>query len=88
MAGYYCRFVEGFSKIARPLTRLTEKNLKFKLTHECEKTFQELKDKLESTHILTISLRTGGFVIYSDALRKGLGCVLKHNGKMIAYGSK
>jgi hypothetical protein len=43
LAGYYRRFVEGFSRIATPLTRLTQKNAKFEWTDECERSFQELK---------------------------------------------
>ena len=43
LAGYYRRFVEGFSRIATPLTQLTRKNAKFVWTEECEKSFQELK---------------------------------------------
>ena len=43
LVGYYRRFVEGFSRIAAPLTQLTLKNAKFVWTEECEKSFQELK---------------------------------------------
>ena len=87
LAGYYRRFVEGFSRIAAPLTQLTRKNAKFVWTEECEKSFQELKQRLVTTPILTIPSNLGGFVIYSDASRKGLGCVLMHRGKVIAYAS-
>ena len=76
LAGYYRRFVEGFSCIVAPLTQLPRKNAKFVWTEECEKSFLELKQRLVTTPILTIPSNLGGFVIYSDASRKGLGCVL------------
>ena len=55
---------------------------------ECEKSFQELKQRLVTTPVLTISSNLGGFIIYSDASRKGLGCVLMQHGKVIAYASR
>uniref|UniRef100_A0A2N9HS09 Reverse transcriptase domain-containing protein n=1 Tax=Fagus sylvatica TaxID=28930 RepID=A0A2N9HS09_FAGSY len=81
LAGYYRRFVEGFSCIATPLTRLTRKNAKFEWTNECERSFQELKERLVSAPVLTIPSSSSGFVIYSDASHKGLGCVLMQHGK-------
>ena len=88
LAGYYRRFVEGFSRIPIPLTQLTHKNAKFVWTEECEKSFQELKQRLVTAPVLTIPRNLGGFVIYSDALRKRLGCVLMQHGKIIAYASR
>lgn len=88
LAGYYCYVIEGFSKIAIPLIRLTQKSVKFVWTDECEASFQELKKRLVSAPILTLPSRTGGFVIYSDASMKGLGCVLMQNRKVIAYASR
>ena len=87
LAGYYRRFVEGFSGIATPLTPSTWKNVKFERKEECEKSFQELKRRLVTAPMLTIPSGTRGFVIYSDASHKGLGCVLKLNGKVVAYAS-
>ena len=67
LAGYYRRFVEGFSKIATPLTRLTRKEVKFTWTDACEHALQELKNRLTTELILTI-LRSGvKFTIYTDA---------------------
>ena len=57
-------------------------------TEECEKSFQELKQRLVTALVLTIPSNLGGFVIYSDASRKGLGCVLMQHGKVIAYASR
>ena len=67
LVGYYRRFVEGFSKIATPLTQLTQKKVKFEWTKECDKCFEELKNKLVSALILIVPSRSDGFVIYSDA---------------------
>ena len=87
LAGYCRRFVEGFSRIAAPLTQLTHKNAKFVWTEECEKSFQELKERLVTASVLTIPSNLEGFVIYSDASRKWLGYVLMQHGKVIAYAS-
>ena len=81
LVGYYRRFVDGFSRITAHLTQLTRKNDKFKWKEECEKCFQELKRRLVTAPVLTIPSGTGGFVIYSDASHKSLGCVLMQNGK-------
>jgi hypothetical protein len=88
LAGYYRRFVEGFSKLAAPLTKLTKKNEEFLWSEDCEKSFQELKHRLVTAPVLTLPSGTGGFVIYSDASHKGLGCVLMQQGKVIAYASR
>ncbi|WVZ48686.1 hypothetical protein U9M48_000105 [Paspalum notatum var. saurae] len=45
LAGYYRRFIEGFSKIAKPMTALLEKNIKFQWTSACQKAFEELKKR-------------------------------------------
>ncbi|WMV14249.1 hypothetical protein MTR67_007634 [Solanum verrucosum] len=68
------RFVEGFSSITSPLTKLTQKKLKFQWLDECEKTFSELKTRLITAPVLTLQ---DGYVIYCDASRVGLGCVLR-----------
>ncbi|WKA04913.1 hypothetical protein VitviT2T_022909 [Vitis vinifera] len=88
LTGYYRRFIERFSKIALPLTRLTQKGVKFEWSNDCEHSFQELKNILVTTPILTIPSGSRGFVVYSDVSRQGLGCVLMQNGKVVAYASK
>jgi hypothetical protein len=88
LAGYYQRFIEGFSLIATPLTQLTRKNKKWVWSEECEESFQELKRRLTTTPVLTLPLGTEGFVVYSDVSGKGLGCVLMQHGKVIAYVSR
>ena len=85
MVGYYRRLVEGFSKISAPLTKLTRKNVPFVWTHECEDSLQLLKEKLTTAQMLTLPTESGGFVIFTDASKVGLGCVLMQNGKVVAY---
>ncbi|GJT38257.1 putative reverse transcriptase domain-containing protein [Tanacetum coccineum] len=74
LAGYYRRFVDGFSRLALPLTKLMRKGEKFVWNDEREKSFEELKQRLVSAPILTLPSGSGGFQIYSDASKKGLGC--------------
>ena len=62
--------------------------MKFEWTEECERSFQELKSRLTSAPILIIPTSIGGFVVFNDASRKGLGCVLMQNGKVMAYASR
>ncbi|KAL5568767.1 hypothetical protein UlMin_025342 [Ulmus minor] len=88
LAGYYRRFVEGFSSIAAPLTALTKKGKKYEWTERCEKSFQELKNRLTSAPILTLPNEEEDFTIYSDASKLGLGAVLMQKGKVIAYASR
>nr|GFD38137.1 hypothetical protein [Tanacetum cinerariifolium] len=61
---------------------------KFVWNEEREKSFEELKQRLVSTPVLTLPSGSGGFQIYSDAFKKGLGCVLMQHGKVIAYASR
>jgi hypothetical protein len=88
LAGYYRRFIEGFSKIARPMTELLKKLKKFTWTEICERSFQELKRRLTTTLVLTLPDIQWDFVIYSDASRQGLGCVLMQDGKVVTYVSR
>ncbi|KAL0534153.1 hypothetical protein IC582_028437 [Cucumis melo] len=81
LAGYYRRFVEDFSRIASPLTQLTRKGTPFVWSPACERSFQELKQKLVTAPVLTVPDGSGNFGIYSDASKKGLGCVLMQQGK-------
>ncbi|WMV32427.1 hypothetical protein MTR67_025812 [Solanum verrucosum] len=66
LVGYYRRFVEGFSLIASLLTALTQKKAKFIWSKSCEKSFQELKDRLTSAPVLILPEGTDGFVVYCD----------------------
>ena len=58
------------------------------MTEECEAAFSELKYRLATTPVLTISDQSGGFVIYSDASRQGLDCVLMQHDRIVAYTSR
>jgi ribonuclease HI len=88
LAGYYRRFIEGFSKIARPMTELLKKEKKFNWTESCERSFQELKRRLTTTSVLTLLDIQRNFVVYCDASRQGLGCVLMQDEKVVAYASR
>ena len=80
--------MEGFSKIAAPLTGLTKRDVKFEWKDMHERAFQELKDRLTSALVLSILRGSNRFTIYSDVLYQGFGCVLMQDGKVIAYGSR
>ncbi|KAA0060440.1 retrotransposon protein [Cucumis melo var. makuwa] len=82
LAGYYRRFIEDFSRLALPLTALTRKNVKFEWSDKCEQSFQELKKRLVTTPILALPVTGKDYVIYCDALRLGLGCVLMQDGNL------
>ncbi|WVZ65846.1 hypothetical protein U9M48_015145 [Paspalum notatum var. saurae] len=88
LAGFYRRFIGGFAKIAQPMTALQKKGARFEWTEACEKSFQELKAKLTSTPVLVLPDIHRDFVIYCDASRQGLGCVLMQDDKVIAYASR
>nr|GEY89382.1 hypothetical protein [Tanacetum cinerariifolium] len=87
LAGYYRRFIEGFSLIAKPLTKLTQKNKIYEWGKEKEEAFHLLKDKLCSAPILALPEGSEDFVEYCDASLKGYGAVLMHREKVITYAS-
>jgi hypothetical protein len=88
LAGYYLRFIEGFSKIAKPMTSLLEKGKEFKWTEECQESFDQLRSKLMAALVLIMADLQKNFDIYCDASRQGLGCVLMQEGHVIAYVSR
>ncbi|GJT44708.1 putative reverse transcriptase domain-containing protein [Tanacetum coccineum] len=88
LADYYRRFIEGFSKIARHMTKLTQKSVKFDWGEKAEATFQLLKQKLCSASILALLEGSENSVVYCDASHKGLGAVLMQKEKVIAYASR
>ena len=88
LVGYYCHFVEAFARLAGPLTTLTRKDHKFVWIERCEQSFQELKRRLTTAPVLTISQGTEGFEIYCDASKQGLGAVLMQHGIVVAYASR
>jgi hypothetical protein len=88
LAGYYKRFIERFSKISKPMTKLLAKGNTFEWTQSRETSFQELKKRLTMTPVLTMPDMEKPFSIYCDASDQGLGCVLMQDGHVVAYASR
>jgi hypothetical protein len=87
LAGYYRRFIEGFSKISKPMTKFLDKDKKFKWTPACKASFYELKKRLTTAPILVMPNMEKSFSIYCEASGQGLGYVLMQDGRVIAYAS-
>ena len=88
LAGYYRRFVEGFSKRVNLLTQLTRKDHPFAWTDECETYFKDMKRRLTTAPVLVIPDPTKMFEVYCDASYEGLGCVLMQEKRPVAYASR
>ncbi|GJY16245.1 putative reverse transcriptase domain-containing protein [Tanacetum coccineum] len=88
LAGYYRRFIKGFSKIVKSMTKLTQKGIKFDWGEKEENAFQLIKQKSCSAPILALPEGSEDFVVYCDASHKGLGAVLMQREKVIAYASR
>ena len=88
LAGYYRRFILDFSKIAKPMTRLLQKDEKFVWTPKCEEAFHTLRTLLTSAPVLAQPDIKKPFDVYCDACGTGLGCVLMQEGRVIAYASR
>jgi hypothetical protein len=88
LAGYYRRFIENFSKIAKPMTELLKKENKFVWSDSCEASFQELKKRLVTAQVLSLPDIQQDFQVYCDASRQGLGCVFMQGGRIVAYASR
>jgi hypothetical protein len=88
LAGYYQRFIDGFLKIAKPMTELLEKDKKFEWMPAHEASFQELKKRLTTALILVMPDMEKPFSTYYDASGQGLGCVLMQDGRVVAYVSR
>ncbi|WVZ49538.1 hypothetical protein U9M48_000886 [Paspalum notatum var. saurae] len=88
LAGYYWRFIENFSRIAKPMTSLLEKDAEFRWTNAQQAAFDELKKRLTTAPVLTLPDQQKKFIVYCDASRDGLGCVSMREGKVIAYASR
>ena len=85
---YYRRFIEDFSRLAAPMTRLTQKEVKFEWNDLCERAFQELKRRLTSAPILIVLEKGQRYTMYCNASKDRLGCVLMQSGRVVAYGSR
>jgi hypothetical protein len=88
LAGYYRRFIPDFSKIAKPMTSLLQKDHKFVWTEECEAAFCTLRKLLTTAPVLAQPDIEKSFDVFCDASKNGLGCVLMQNGRVIAYASR
>jgi hypothetical protein len=87
LAGYYRQFIPDFSRIAKPMTELLKKGVKFVWSDECDKAFHTLREYLTSTPVLTQPDMSKLFEVFGDALGTGtgLGCVLMQENRVIAY---
>ena len=88
LAGYYRRFIEGFSKVAHAITSLQNKGMKFEWTSRCEESFQWLKNLLTSAPVLKVADPKKDFVVCTDACRQGLGGVLMQDNHVICQRFK
>ena len=88
LAGYYRRFIPDFSRIAKPMTELLKKGVKFVWDDKCKKAFQTLKARLTTAPVLATPDSTKPFDVYCDASGTGLGCVLMQDNRVIAYASR
>jgi hypothetical protein len=87
LAGYYHRFIPIFSKTAKPMTQLLEKEAKFKWSPQCEEAFLTLKKLLTTAHVLAQPNIEKPFDVFCDASGMGIGGVLMQDGRAIAYAS-
>ncbi|KAA3484447.1 Integrase, catalytic core [Gossypium australe] len=88
VAGYYRRFVKGFSMIALPLTRLLQKEVKFEWTDRCQKSIEILKSTLMDVPVLTQPEPEREYVVYGDVSHNGSGCVLMQDETVVVYASR
>jgi hypothetical protein len=88
LAGYYRRFIPDFSRIAKPMTELLKKGVKFSWDQKCEDAFHTIRDHLTTAPVLAQLDVSKPFDIYCDASGTGLGCVLMQENRVIAYASR
>jgi hypothetical protein len=88
LARYYRRFIPIFSKTAKPMTQLLEKEAKFKWSLQCEEAFLTLKKLLTTAHVLAQPNIEKPFDVFCDASGMGIGGVLMQDGRAIAYASR
>ncbi|WMV30015.1 hypothetical protein MTR67_023400 [Solanum verrucosum] len=88
LAGYYRIFVQAFSIIASPLTKLLKKGVNFIWDDKCQESFETVKSLLTQVPILTLPIEVKEYVVYSDASHNGLGCLLMQEGNVISYASR
>jgi hypothetical protein len=88
LAGYYRRFIEGFSKISKSLIELLRKDKKFEWTAKCEASVQDLKKRLTTAPVLVMPDMEKQFSFYCDASGQVLGCILMQDGLVVDYESQ
>ena len=88
ITGYYRIFIEGFSRIANPITSLQKKGKKFEWRQRCEGSFKKLKMLLTTTPILRVDDPNKYFIVCTNTCNDGLGGVLTQEGHVIAYESR
>jgi hypothetical protein len=88
LAGYYRCFIPDFSRIAKPMTELLKKGVKFVWSESCDKAFQKLREHLTSAPMLAQPDNSKPYEVYCDASGTGLGCVLMQENRVIAYASR
>jgi hypothetical protein len=88
LAGYYRLFIPNFSKIAKPMTKLLEKDTKFKWSPQCEKAILTLKNLLTTAPVWAQPDIDQSFDVYCDASGTCIGGVLMQDGRAIAYASR
>ena len=87
LAGYYRRFIPDFSRIAKPITELLKKDVKFKWDAKCDEAFHTLRAHLTTAPVLAQPDNSKSYDVYCDASGTGLGCVLMQDNRVIAYAS-
>jgi uncharacterized protein YihD (DUF1040 family) len=80
LAGYYRRFIPDFSRIAKPMTELLKKGVKFVWSEACEKAFHTLRQHLTSALVLVQPDNSKPFEVFCEASGTSLGCVLMQEG--------
>jgi hypothetical protein len=88
ITGYYCIFIEGFSKIAYPIKSLQKKGTRFNWSPKCQESFNKLKELLTTAPILNVENPDKDFIVCVDASKEGLGGVLTQEGHIICYESR
>jgi hypothetical protein len=88
LAGYYRQFIPDFSRIAKPMTELLKKGVKFVWSDECDKAFRTLREHLTSAPVLTQPDMSKPFEVFCDASGTGPGCVLMQENRVIVYASR
>jgi hypothetical protein len=88
LAGYYRGFIPNFSRIAKPMTELLKKGVKFMWSEACEKAFHTLRQHLTSAPVLVQLDNSKPFKVFCDASGTGIGCVFMQESRVIAYASR